>query len=137
MVTKPNRVKIDGSANYVGGPAGELVYLNRDGGLLNSRDVSISTQLYDDLIYGSDGNEDIFTSAGNDQIFPELGKDTVNGGNGFDLVNYQDFGAPIKVIGDIKDDINLKVKHHQISKKSNLSTMMRIKLWIRSSSIRK
>ena len=108
MLTKPNRVKIDGSANYVGGPAGELVYLNRDGGLLNSRDVSISTQLYDDLIYGSDGNEDIFTSAGNDQIFPELGKDTVNGGNGFDLVNYQDFGAPIKVIGDIKDDINQK-----------------------------
>ena len=57
------------------------------------------------MIYGSDGNEDIFTSAVTTN-FPELGKDTVNGGNGFDLVNYQDFGAPIKVIGDIKDDIN-------------------------------
>ena len=107
MLNKPNRVMIDGSNDYNGGPAGELVYLNRDGGLLNKRNVSISTQLYDDLIYGSNGNEDIFTSSGNDQIFPELGQDTINGGNGFDLVNYQDAGAPIRVVANKMQDINI------------------------------
>ena len=106
MLTKPNRVKINGASPYYGGPAGELVFLTREGGKLNQEKVEISTQLYDDMIYGSDGNEDIFTSGGNDQIFPELGSDTINGGNGFDLVNYQDTGAPIKVVAKATQDIN-------------------------------
>ena len=106
MLTKPNRVKINGSSPYYGGPAGELVFLTREGGKLNQENVKITTQLYDDLIYGSNGTEDIFTSSGNDQIFPELGKDTINGGIGFDLVNYQDAGAPIKVVATAVQDMN-------------------------------
>lgn len=107
-LTNKHRTSQSSGTDYFGGPASELVSLERTGGVQNQEVIKIATQSFDDLIYGSIGNEKIFTSFGEDQIFPGLGRDVVNGGDGFDLVNYQSIGIPIKVIGDKANDINVK-----------------------------
>ena len=102
------------SLSYVGGPAGELKVLTRTGGLQNDQVMTTETHFYDDIVYGTDGNENIFTSSGNDQVFPGLGNDTVNAGDSFDKVDYQSIKAPINVVGSQADDINSKSRQDSV-----------------------
>ena len=104
----PVRIIQRAGSDYFGGPAGEVVILEREAGLQNLEIVKVRTQYYDDKVYGTPGNENVFTHSGEDQIFPGLGIDTINAGDGFDLVNYQDLKKPINVIGDKADDINVE-----------------------------
>ena len=105
MLTKEQDI-YSRSSSTSGGPAGELVILDRPTDVPFTQEWSVSTQDLDDIIIATDGNERISTSDGNDQVFPGIGRDTINGGASFDWVNYLDIKQEINVTGGIIDDPN-------------------------------
>ena len=111
----PSRSKKAGDTDYTGGPAGEIVLLDRDGGRSNEQVIKVTTKINDDIIYGTEGYENIFSNHGQDQIYPDAGIDTINGGLGFDMINYQPINTPIY----------LKAEKKKGSKKTSKS-----KFWI-------
>ena len=60
----PVRIIQRAGADYFGGPAGEVVILEREAGIQNLEIVKIRTQYYDDKVYGTPGNENVFTHSG-------------------------------------------------------------------------
>ena len=113
MVTKTK----ESSQITSGGPAGELIILERPLDVPYTQEWKVTTQNYDDIVLGTDGNESISTSGGNDQIFPGLGRDTISGGSSFDWVNYLDIQKPIHVVGGVSDDPNnpKSISQHDVS----------------------
>ncbi len=110
---RPTRA-IHSGPTYTGGPAGELVILERDSSFLNSEIATLRTKKMDDIVFGSPGNEVILTDAGWDQITPNLGNDTINAGAGFDKIDFQDIKQPINVLGSKFNENNSDVVHPKI-----------------------
>ena len=103
--------------DYYGGPAGELVILNRPKSMRNDKLAHLITRDKDDIVFGSPGHEYIATDAGMDQITPNLGKDSINAGEGFDKIDFQDIKEPISVLGSKSADINSDIIHSTIQVK--------------------
>jgi len=105
MLTKGQGINSQ-AKSYDGGPAGELVTLERPADIPFSQNWTVNTQDHDDIIVATNGDETISTFDGNDQIFPGIGNDTINGGASFDWVNYLDIKQEIDVNGGIVNDPN-------------------------------
>ena len=116
-LTDPQRI-FQSSNHYTGGPAGEIVVIERP--ILNNLSGiwSTTTFNYDDRITGSKGTEKITTNGGNDFIEPNYGRDTVNGGESIDWVNYADLNEPIRAIGNTaKNDLQQTINTITINNK--------------------
>ena len=100
-LTDPSRI-VQSSPSYTAGPAGEVVTIERENLANLSRPWSTTTFNYNDIIYGSDGTDQINTNGGNDFIKPGYGKDTINGGESIDWVSFAGLKEPIKAIGTSK-----------------------------------
>ena len=107
--------RIEQSSNhYTGGPAAEVVVLNRPNFNNLARSWSTTTFNYNDSITGSKGSDEISTNGGNDFIEPSYGKDTINGGESIDWINYADLKEPIQAIGSLVEN-NLMQKVNSIT----------------------
>ena len=110
------------SPYYTGGPAGEVVIIDRQSLNDLSNDWSTTTFNYNDSITGSEGTEKINTNGGNDFIAPGFGKDTVNGGESIDWVSLTDLKEPITATGkSITNDLNQSINTIEISNKNYLN----------------
>ena len=118
-LTDPQRI-FQSSNHYTGGPAGEIVVINRPNLNNLSGTWSTTTFNYNDRITGSKGSEEISTNGGNDFIKPSYGRDTVNGGESIDWVNYADLKEPITAIGHLtKNNLNQDINTITINNEAN------------------
>ena len=118
-LTDPQRI-FQSSNHYTGGPAGEIVVINRPNLNNLSGAWSTTTFNYNDRITGSKGSEEISTNGGNDFIKTSYGRDTVNGVDSIDWVNYADLKEPITAIGHLtKNNLNQDINTITINNEAN------------------
>ena len=118
-LTDPSRI-VQSSPSYTGGPAGEVVTIERQNLANLSRPWSTTTFNYNDNIHGSDGTDQINTNGGNDFIKPGYGKDTINGGESIDWVSLAGLKEPIKAIGtSVENDLGQFVNTITVNNEAN------------------
>ena len=90
------------------GPAGVRVEVDRRNN--DDKKFIVNTLFGPDVVFGSDGDEQIKTDENNDIVIPGLGKDDIQGGNDFDIIDYTDIRQAIVVLPDKGKTSSIKLK---------------------------